>query len=121
MNVNEMGVRITFRNRDLKPTHVHTYSLREYTDLLREDLLGIIGQVENLCYVANDGKDKSEWSETTWKAFNIIKHKLLDKAGDIGRLPDNLVEYKTETLTEFVARILNEGEMPCGENCLGSD
>ena len=122
-NIGDMGVRITFRNKDLKPTYTRTYSLREYTGALRADLLRLVSDVEALCYAANNDKDKSEWSEETFKAFNLIKHKLLDKAGDIGRLPDNLVESKTESLTELVARILNEGEGDdlYGESRLGPD
>jgi len=121
MNANDLGVRITFRNRDLKPTHTRTYSLREYTELLRNDLMNLVSVVENLCYAANGYKDKDEWSDETFSSFNLIKHKLLDKAGDIGRLPDNLVERRTESLTDFVARILNEEGMSDGEDCMGQD
>ena len=105
----KLGVQVVYRNKDMEPVYSKTYSLKEYTDMLRTDLLRLVTDVEDLCYAANGNKDKEEWSDATFAAFNKIKHKLLDKAGDIGRLPDNITEMKTESLTNFVARILNEG------------
>ena len=107
-NGTRLGVRVVYRNRDLKPTYTKTYSLEEYTDQLKIDLQHIVSDVESLCYAANGNKDKEEWSDETFSAFNLIKHKLLDKAGDIGRIPENLTVK--EPLSNFVARILNEGE-----------
>lgn len=93
----------------MDPVYTKTYSLEEYTEMLRTDMLRLVTDVEDLCYAANNNKPKDEWSDTTFEAFNKIKHKLLDKAGDIGRLPINITELKTESLTDFVARVLNEG------------
>lgn len=45
-----------------------------------------------MAYALNDNKPKSEWSNESWTAFCRIKHKLLDKAGEIDRLPQNIVE-----------------------------
>jgi len=45
-----------------------------------------------MAYLLNDNKPKSEWSNESWAAFCKIKHKLLDKAGEIERLPQNIVE-----------------------------
>ncbi len=119
MEGREIGVRVVFRNRDMEPTYTKTYTLDEYTGLLRQDLLKLIGDVEDLCYAANGNKDKEEWSDETFYRFNKIKHKLLDKAGDVGRIPENITELKTESLTNFVARILNEGSDCYGESRLG--
>lgn len=110
MDVKEIGVKVAYRNRKMEETFSETYPLEQYTELFRDDLHKIISDVESLCYDANDGKSKEEWTDATYYGFNKIKHKLLDKAGEIGRLPENLVEIKTESLTNFVARILNEGE-----------
>ena len=98
---------MTYRNKEMQPTYSKTYALDEYTDMLRADLMKLVSDVENLCYAANDNKPKEEWSDDTFSWFCLIKHKLLDKAGDIGRIPENIV-YK-EPLNQFVARILNEG------------
>ena len=109
MSTDDLVVNVTYLDANLKPRYHRTYSLREYTDQLQEDLRRVITDVEDLCYVANDNKEKDEWSDETFSLFNKIKHKLLDKAGDIGRLPNNLEVLDKETLTGFVARILNEG------------
>ncbi len=79
--------------------------------MVRADLLRLITDVEDLVYQANGNKPKNEWTDESWAAFCRIKHKLLDKAGDIGRLPDNQFEYteKENSLSEFVASVLNKG------------
>lgn len=58
--------------------------------MLRADLLRLITDVEDMVYMMNGNKPKDEWADETWASFCRIKHKLLDKAGDIGRLPDNI-------------------------------
>ena len=120
MDIQELGVRVTYKDRELRPIYTKTYSLAEYTDMLRADLLRLVTDVENLCYVANENKSKAEWSDETFEEFSRIKHKLLDKAGDIGRLPSNIVLRTNEPLNEFMARLLNEGEDAYGKSCVGS-
>lgn len=79
--------------------------------MIRADLLRQITDVEDMVYQANGNKPKEEWSDESWSTFCRIKHKLLDKAGDIGRLPENIFEYdeKDKSLSEFVASVLNKG------------
>jgi len=109
MDDKQLGVQVVYRNKNLDPVYSKTYTLQEYTDMLKTDLMRLITDVENLCYTVNGNKTKEEWSEETFQAFVKIKHKLLDKAGEIKRIPENIVEIKTESLTSFVARVLNEG------------
>lgn len=104
-----IGVRVVYRNKDMEPIYTKTYSLQEYTEMLRADLLKLVTDVEDLCYAANGNKPKDEWSDATFDLFNKIKHKLLDKAGDIGRIPENIIEISSESLTDFVAKILDDG------------
>lgn len=92
----------------MQPTYSKVYSLCEYTESLCSDLQHIISDVEDLCYAANQNKAREEWSDETFSAFCKIKHKLLDKAGEIRRIPENLTVK--EPLSNYVARILNEGE-----------
>lgn len=118
--IQEIGVRVTYKDKDLRPTYTKTYSLCEYTDMLRQDLLRLVTDVENLCYVANENKSKADWSDQTFEEFSRIKHKLLDKAGDIGRLPQNITILTTEPMTDFVARMLDEGVSSHGASGVGS-
>lgn len=108
MDAKELCVRVTYRNKDMNPTYSKTYTLGEYTDMLRADLLKLVTDVENLCYMANGNKPKEDWSDETFSMFCLIKHKLLDKAGDIGRIPDNIV--MKEPLSNFIAHLIEEGE-----------
>lgn len=117
----EIGVRVTYRDKARRPTCTKLYSLAEYTDMLRQDLLKVITDVEDLCYEVNENRPKEDWTDETFAGFNRIKHKLLDKAGDVGRIPENLCEITKEPLSNFVARMINEGEMPDGEGSLGPE
>lgn len=110
MEARDIGVRVVYRNRDMTPSYTKTYTLNEYTDMLRADLLRLVTDIEDLCYAANDNKDKEEWTDETFAYFNKIKHKLLDKAGDIGRIPENLVERVHEPMNEFIATLLGKDE-----------
>ena len=105
-DVKELCVRITYRDKDLQPTYTKTYSIGEYADNMRADLQGLVGEVETLGYLANGNKPKEEWTDESFSMFSRIKHKLLDKAGEIGRLTSNLVLKTSEPLSDYVARIL---------------
>lgn len=88
----EIKVKVIYKNERMEPTYERTYALKEYTDMLRQDLLRLITDVEDMVYTINGNKQKSDWSDESWMAFCKVKHKLLDKAGDIGRLSDNIVK-----------------------------
>ena len=109
-SIQDIGIRVTYKDKDLRPIYTKTYSLGQYTDMIRADILRLITDVENLCYDQNSGNDKSKWPEATLEDFNKIKHKMLDKAGDIGRIPENIIIRTNEPLSEYVARMLNEEE-----------
>lgn len=119
-NIQEIIVRVTYRDKDLRPTYTRTYTLPEYAESMRSDLQGLVGEVETLGYLANGNKPKEEWSDESFAAFTRIKHKLLDKAGEIGRLPSNMMQMKREPLSDYVARILNGEEDTNGESSVGS-
>ena len=107
----ELGVKITYLNKNLDPVYEKSYLLGDYTEMLRSDLLRLISDVEDLVYIATGNKPKDDWPDELWSSFHKIKHKILDKAGDIGRLPNNIFETgnETRTLSEFVAEIVNKG------------
>lgn len=48
-------------------------------------------------YRLNEGKPKREWARDDVYEFEHLKHKLLDKAGEIARIPASLIfENKPE-------------------------
>lgn len=88
------------------------YDLRDYTDMLSLDLKRIITDVEDLVYIATGGKSKEDWHENELLAFEKIKHKILDKAGEIGRLPENIFDSDAcdKSTSSFWDRIFNSKE-----------
>ena len=89
--MDDLKVKVVYRDRNLNPTSEQVYPLRDYADMLRLDLMRVVSDVEDLVYMVNGNKPKDEWSDETWILFQKIRHKLLDKAGAIGRLPDDMV------------------------------
>lgn len=83
-------VDIIYRDEKLEPTWRKTYTLDEYVSMQKMDLFRLITDVEDLVYALNDYKPRSEWSDDAWSRFQAIRHKMLDKAGDIGRLSDTI-------------------------------
>lgn len=58
----------------------------------------MITDVESLVYQLT-GKPREQWDDETWSTFTRIRHKLLDKAGEIGRLPENILPAQAEGAT----------------------
>ena len=120
MDINNLGVKVTYRNHSLEQVYTKTYGFCVYTEMLHADLLRLVTDIEDLCYVVNNGKPKEEWTDETFAAFNRIKHKLLDKAGDIGRMPENMVERVSIPMSEVLKSIIEEGDAVYGKSRLGS-
>ena len=70
-----LKVQVVYRNEKLEPTYSKTYELKDYTDMLRADLLRLVTDVEDMAYLACDNNDKSEWPDEVWASFCRIKHK----------------------------------------------
>lgn len=119
-DMQEIMVRVTYRDKDLQPTYTKTYTLPEYVDSIRSDLQSLVGDVETLGYIANRNKPKEEWSDDSFAVFTRVKHKLLDKAGEIGRLTSNITLRTREPLSNYMARILDGEDDSYGEGRVGS-
>lgn len=78
---------VVYKNKNLEPVSRCVYSFEDYMDMLSMDLKRIITDVEDLMYIMNDNRPKEEWKEAEIAAFNKIRSKILDKAGEVGRLP----------------------------------
>lgn len=104
-----LRTQVIYRNRDLKTISKCEYSLRDYADMLSLDLKRVITDVEDLVYMLNGNKSKDDWSEAEILAFNKIKHKILDKAGEIGRLPENIfdADENDNSAASFWDRLFN--------------
>lgn len=107
-----LRMRIVYKNKELKPISKCEYSLEDYSDMLSMDLKRIITDVEDLIYTMNGNKPKDEWDENALCAFGKIKHKLLDKAGEVARLPENIfdAENDKDSISSFWNELFNEEE-----------
>lgn len=87
-----LKAKVVYRNRNLEPVYECEYMLKDYADVLSMDMKKIVSDVEDLVYLANGNKPKEEWTEAELVAFNKIRCKLLDKAGEMSRLPESLYD-----------------------------
>lgn len=85
-----LAVHLTYRNVDKEPVADYLYGLGEYTQIMKNDQMKMISDVEDLVYEATKGLPRNEWPDEVWGRFSKLKHKLLDKANEIARQPDNL-------------------------------
>ena len=88
----DLSVHITHRNSKLQPVADEYYRLDEYAVLLGNDILRMISDVEDLIYTTTGGVQRDEWPDEIWSKYSRLKHKMLDAAGSVKRLPDNLVK-----------------------------
>ena len=108
--MSDFKVTIPFKNEDLETVVEKEYDFITYTNQIHIDLKKILGLVERSFAYFNDGKPKEEWTEESKKRFNEIRHKMLDKANAIYRLPDTLsykdIPANTMSCSEFISRTL---------------
>lgn len=60
------------------------------------DLKRIITDVEDMIYAMNNNLPKEEWGENELMAFAKIRSKILDKAGEVARLPESIFDADAE-------------------------
>lgn len=87
----DLKVNVVYRDKNLEPTYEMLYYLNDYTDMIRMNLIRVITDVEDLVYILTNNKTKEDWSDQVWVKFQHIKHKILDNAGSIGRLPNDII------------------------------
>lgn len=80
----------------MEPVITKEYTLECYTSSMKYELMRIITDVEDAFYIAQDNKQKEDWDENVLKAFVRIRHKLLDEANAIERLPKDLQRKEVE-------------------------
>jgi len=103
-------VKIEYKNDAMETVVEKEYSFPEYTEMLRLNLLRVIGDVEEAFYSFSGYKRKEDWDPDLLEKFKRIRHKMLDEANDIMRLPQTLyykgVRADSIPLSEFLKRQL---------------
>ena len=110
--LNDYTVNIVYKNRSLENVSQKNYSLVDYCQEQKLNLMHVITDVENAFYALQGDKSKDEWPIEAMQTFQMIRHKLLDSANSIVRLPQNL-QHKGVSVnmidgTEYIAGIVNK-------------
>lgn len=109
--MDDFTVKVSYKNKNLEKVNEQTYELKQYLEMTKLELMRIIMDVEDSFIYMNDGKQKEEWPAETINRFNRIRHKLLDQANSIERLPDNIyiknVALKSKKVSDMIADIFN--------------
>lgn len=84
-------VNLEYRDREMNIVSQKECGLEDYAELLKNGIVRLILDVEDLTYKATDGQSKTEWDDEVSSSFYRLRHKLLDMAGEIGRIPQNLL------------------------------
>lgn len=92
-----LKARVVYRNRQKQTIQECEYALEDYMDMMSMDMKRLITDVEDLVYMSNNNSPKEEWPEWQLVSFNKIKTKLLDKAGEMERLPDSIFDANEES------------------------
>lgn len=92
MNLN---VHVVYRNSKMQPVADEFTPFKEYTTVIANDITKMITDVEDIIYTAT-GLSRDDWSDGVWAKFARLKHKMLDEAGAIRRLPENIVGGGTD-------------------------
>lgn len=88
--MNDFQVKIEYRNKNLETVVEKEYDFVQYTDMLNLELMRLLMEIEDGFYYCCDYKQKEDWPPAVLERFKKIRHKMLDEANAIKRLPDNL-------------------------------
>ena len=91
--MSDFKVKIEYKNENLETVVEKEYDFQQYTEMLHLDLMHILSDVEAVFYYFTGGKRKDDWSDEEKKKFQAIRHKILDEANALKRLPMTL-NYK---------------------------
>lgn len=86
-------VKVQYKNRNLETVVEKEYDFISYTEMINLELMRLIMEVEDAFYAFSGNKQKEDWSDEMKERFKKIRHKMLDQANAIKRLPQNL-SYK---------------------------
>lgn len=110
--MSDFTVKIEYKNKDLETVIEKEYEFSQYTELLNLELMRIIAETEDAFYHLT-GKQKDEWDNETKSRFQHIRHKLLDQANAIKRLPQTLsyhgIAMGSISFSKIIAEDLNKG------------
>ena len=103
-------VKIEYKNKDLETVVEKEYDFIDYTEMLNIELKRLLADIEDAFYYFSGNKQKQDWPPELTERFDKIRHKLLDQANAIRRLPENLsyngIKANSMSFSEYLARTL---------------
>ena len=106
--MSDFKVKIEYKNKDLETVVEKEYDFIPYTEMLHLELMRLIMEIEDAFYYCADYKQKEEWPPALQERFKKIRHKMLDQANAIKRLPQTLsyngVRADQISIGEFINR-----------------
>ena len=105
--MSEWIVKIEYKNQNLETIIEKEYDLISYTSMLYMELMGVVKEVEDVFYEINQGKQKQDWTPESTEKFQKIRHKMLDEANAIRRLPQNLTHNGARADQVTIGEYLN--------------
>lgn len=110
--MSDWKVKIEYKNKNLETVVEKEYEFGTYTEMLQLELMRIIMEVEDAFYYFSGNKQKEDWPPELTERFKKIRHKLLDQANAIRRLPENLsykgIKANQVPFGEVLAEIIKE-------------
>lgn len=109
--INDYTVNVVYKNRNMEQVFKKNYQLADYCQEQKINILKVISDVENSFYRSQDGFSKESWPQPVIDEFQRIRHKLLDIANSIERLPQNLC-FKGQNIgsidsSVFIGELIN--------------
>lgn len=114
--MSDFVVKIEYKNEDMETVVEKEYEFVQYTEMLHLNLMRIIGEIEDAFYYLSGYKRKEDWPPELKERFKKIRHKMLDQANDIKRLPDNLsycgFKANQMDINSFINKTLEKYPLP---------
>lgn len=108
--MSDFRVAIEYKNKKLETVVEKEYDFIDYTEMLNLELKRVIMDIEDAFYYLSGNKMKQDWEPELSERFSKIRHKILDQANAIKRLPENLtyknIKGTSMSFSEFLARSL---------------
>lgn len=109
--MSDFTVKVSYRNRDTTDLREWSYDFKQYTEMMKREIMRVIMDVEDIIYHLQGSRAKEDWDTETIDRFQKVRHKLLDQANAIERLPTSLhykgVSCASINVSEMLANIID--------------
>ena len=109
--MSEWTVKIEYKNKNLETVVEKEYDFVPYTEMLNLELMRLIMEIEDAFYYFSGNKQKEDWDPEAKERFKKIRHKMLDQANAIKRLPQTLSHNGARANQLTIGEYINKNKM----------